>query len=150
MPFSDTFAVMRIETTVDVDAPADVLWMVLMDVECWPELTTSMTNVRKLAPGPLQVGSQVSIKQPKLPRTTWTVTERVEDSMFVWRAESPVVTTVAGHEIYDATENTARLRLVVDQGGPLGGLVGKLAAGLTRKYVELEAAGLKRKAESLA
>lgn len=141
---------MHIETSVEVDAPADVLWMVLIDVESWPELTPSMTSVSKASAGPMQVGSEVSIKQPKLPRMTWTVTELTDCSRFVWQTTTPGVTTVAGHEIHDPSNNTSRLRLVVDQVGPMGWLTGRVAAGLTRRYIDLEAAGLKSRAEALA
>ena len=112
---------MRIETSVDVDAPGDVLWMVLLDVEAW-----------------------------RLPRTEWIVTELTPHSRFVWEARGPGVRTVATHEIVDATADSSQLRLVVEQAGAMGGVFGRLTAGLTRKYVDKEAAGLKRKAESLA
>jgi hypothetical protein len=34
--------------------------------------------------------------------------------------------------------------------GPLGGVLGGMYAGMNRRYMDQEAAGLKRKAESLA
>lgn len=141
---------MRIETSVDVDAPGDVLWMVLLDVEAWPRLTASMDEVTKTEEGALVVGSSVWIKQPRLPRTEWIVTELTPHSRFVWEAHGPGVRTVATHEIVDATADSSQLRLVVEQAGAMGGVFGRLTAGLTRKYIDKEAAGLKRKAESLA
>src|SRR5512144_1662591 len=80
---------MRIEHAVDVDAPPDVVWMVLMDVEAWPALTPSMTSVEKAESGPLKVGSRVKIKQPRLPLTEWTVTDLVDNERFTWESGRP-------------------------------------------------------------
>ncbi|MGZ4505451.1 MAG: SRPBCC family protein [Nocardioidaceae bacterium] len=141
---------MRIETTVDVDAPRDVLWMVLLDVESWPALTASMTTVTRSDEGPLAVGSSVWIKQPRLPRTEWTVTELTACDRFVWQASGPGVRTTAAHLIEQVDADSCRLRLVLDQEGALGGLLGRLIGGMARRYVALEAEGLKGRAESLA
>ena len=90
---------MRNETTVDVDAPAEVLWAVVKDVESWPKLTESMTFVERLDGGPLREGMRVKVNQPKLPPATWKVTELVENERFVWRARGPGFTTTASHEV---------------------------------------------------
>ena len=141
---------MRIETTVEVDAPRDVLWMVLLDVESWPSLTPSMSEVTRSEEGPLTVGSSVWIKQPRLPRTEWTVTELTACDRFVWQATGPGARTTAAHLIEEIDADSCRLHLVLDQEGALGGLFGRLTAGMARKYVAQEADGLKRRAESLA
>ena len=141
---------MRFETSVDVDAPGDVLWMVLLDVESWPELTPSMTAVTKSADGRLEVGSSVWIKQPRLPRTEWVITELDDGSRFVWEARGMGVRSTAAHEIHDPTPDRCRLRLVLDMAGPFGAAFGSIYGGMNRRYMDLEAAGLKRKAESLA
>jgi hypothetical protein len=138
----------RFETSVPVQATPAALWAALVDVESWPGLTASMSSVRKQAPGPLTVGDRVEVKQPRLPRTRWTVTELTVDRRFTWEARGPGVHTVAVHEIEPGPEGGCTLRLVLDQGGPLGPVVGRLAAGLTRRYLDLEAAGLRRRAES--
>lgn len=64
---------MERSTTVDVAAPADVVWEVLVDVERWPEWTDSVTSVQALDDGPLTVGSRVEVAQPKIPLGTYTV-----------------------------------------------------------------------------
>jgi uncharacterized membrane protein len=141
---------MRIEHSVDVDAPPDVLWMVLMDVEAWPALTPSMTSVEKLEPGPLKVGSRVNIKQPRLPLTEWTVTELVDNERFTWETSSPGMKVSAIHEVSAPDVGQCVLTLAVDQSGPLGPLVGLLSRAMTRRYLGLEARGLKVRAETLA
>jgi hypothetical protein len=138
------------ETTVTIAAAPERVWPILVDVESWPGLTESMTSVKRLEGGPLQVGSRVRIHQPKLPPATWTVTELVPDERFVWTARGPGFLSTAHHEITPAGDGQTRLRLAVEQAGPLGGLVGRFGGALTDRYIALEAAGIKRRAEETA
>lgn len=140
---------MRNETTVDVDAPAEVLWAVVKDVESWPKLTESMTFVERLDGGPLREGMRVKVNQPKLPPATWKVTELVENERFVWRARGPGFTTTASHEVIRDGEKS-KLRLSVEQSGLLGGVIGRVGKDLTDRYIAMEAAGMKRRAEETA
>lgn len=141
---------MRIEHAVDVDAPPDVVWMVLMDVEAWPALTPSMTSVEKAESGPLKVGSRVKIKQPRLPLTEWTVTDLVDNERFTWESGRPGMRVSAVHEVTAREVGRCTLILAVDQTGPLGPLVGLLSRTMTRHYITLEANGIRARAESLA
>ena len=140
---------MRVDVTIDISAPPEVVWAVLSDVESWPTWTASITSVRPLSPDPLQVGSRVRIKQPRLPATVWTVSELVEGERFTWTATGPGVHTRASHRVV-GTAAGSRVTLSIDQAGVLGRLVGRLYGGLTRRYVEMEAAGLKQWSESSA
>ena len=137
---------MEEETTVTIAASPEAAWAVLTDVECMPELTASMTSVEKLDPGPLRVGTRVRIRQPKFPPVVWTVTEYVDDERFVWEATGPGVRTTGTHEVTRA-EGGSRLRLHIHQAGLIGALIGRVSRGLTRRYIGMEAAGIKRRAE---
>ncbi|HEY7718367.1 MAG TPA: SRPBCC family protein [Pedococcus sp.] len=137
---------MRTEHTVTVEAPREAVWAALVDVESWPQVTSSMTSVEKLDPGPLQIGSRARIRQPKLPVAVWTVTELTEPERFTWVATGPGVRTTAVHEVA-GSGGTCRLRLELTQAGPLGSALGRLARGLVERYLALEADGLKRRAE---
>ena len=140
---------MRVVVTVDISAPPEVVWAVLSDVESWPAWTASITSVRPSSPDSLQVGSRVRIKQPRLPATVWTVSDLVEGERFTWTSTSPGVHTRASHRVV-RTAKGSRATLSIDQAGALGRLVGRLYGGLTRRYVEMEAAGLKRRSEKSA
>ena len=140
---------MRNETTVTVTARPESVWEVLTDVESWPQLTPSMTSVRKLDPGPLRTGMRVRIRQPKLPPALWTVTEFVEGERFVWVAKGMGFRTTAGHDVSTADGST-RLRLTVELSGPLAGIAHRLLDDLTDRYIALEAAGIKGRAEGSA
>jgi carbon monoxide dehydrogenase subunit G len=140
---------MRVDVTVDISAPPEVVWAVLSDVESWPAWTASISSVRPSSPDSLQVGSRVRIKQPRLPATVWTVSDFVERERFTWTATSPGVKTRASHRVVRTAEGS-RATLSIDQAGILGRLVGRLYGGLTRRYVEMEAAGLKQRSEESA
>lgn len=142
------------ETTVR--ASAEVVWEVLADVAQWPTWTDSVTAaaivdgappLRDGAP-PLRNGVQVRIKQPQMPAMTWTVTQLVRNRSFAWTSRSAGVTTVADHRIADAAEGS-RVTLEIRQTGPLAGLVHALFGKRTQRYLRMEAAGLKARAESL-
>lgn len=141
---------MRYEIEVDIDAEPATVWAVLADVERWPDWTSSMTLVRRLEDGPFGVGSTVRVRQPKLPTAVYTVTEHAPGQAFTWAARSPGVTTVAGHHVVSREGGHATVRLTLDQTGVLAPVVGLLAAKLTRRYVTLEAEGLKRRCESIS
>ena len=79
----------------------------------------------------------------------WTVSELVEGERFTWTSSSPGVHTRASHRVV-GTAARSRVTLSIDQAGVLGRVVGRLYRGLTRRYVEMEAAGLKQRSESSA
>ena len=132
---------------VEVRAAAEVVWEVLADVERWPGWTDSVTDASRLEAAPLRRDSQVRIKQPQMPAMTWTVTELVPNRGFAWTSRSTGVSTVADHRIEPAPEGV-RVTLEVRQTGPLAGVVGALFGRRTQRYLRMEAAGLKARAES--
>jgi uncharacterized membrane protein len=132
--------------TVRVAAAPQRVWDVLADVEDWPSWTPSVTSVTRLDDGPLRVGSKAKIKQPRLPTTTWTVTELSPGESFMWIATGPGFRTTASHRVQPA-ESGSIVTLTLQQQGLVGGLVGWLTAGLTNRYLAMEGHGLKDRAE---
>jgi uncharacterized membrane protein len=139
---------MRVEEQFRVEAPAAAAWAVLADVESWPEWTASMSTV-DVVQGPMGPGARVRVKQPRFPAMTWNVTDWEPGEGFTWTASSAGVHTVASHRIEPAGDGSL-VTLSIDQRGPLAWLVALLAGGTTRRYVAMEAAGLKARAESAA
>jgi uncharacterized membrane protein len=139
---------MQFETKVEVDAPAAAVWAALVDIRDWPEWTKSMQDVRWLDDDGMRVGARARIKQPGTPALTWTVTELDTGRAFTWQASSPGVKTVGTHAVIAAGEDRSTLTLGLRQTGALAGLIGALTGARTRKFVQMEADGLKGAAES--
>jgi uncharacterized protein YndB with AHSA1/START domain len=138
---------MDFETSIDIDAPRERVWEVLADVERWPEWTASMRNLRYVGGDRLAVGSRVRIKQPRLPAVIWEVTEVAPRESFSWTAKGAGITTVATHRLTPRLPGGVTVSLGIRQRGALARLVGLLTAGMTRRYVRMEADGLKRRSE---
>lgn|SRR5690606_14592013 len=139
---------MLTETSIEIDAPAATVWDVYSAVEGWPRWTDSVTELTALDGPELQVGRRYAIAQPRLPRLVWEVTDLEPGRSWHWRQRSPGGTTVAHHRIEPLADGRARATLGVDQRGPVGVVVGLLTRRLTRRYLAMEAAGLKATAEA--
>ena len=134
--------------TVDVAASPEAIWAVLIDVERWPEWTASVRRARRLDVGPFVVGSRARLEQPKLPPAVWRVTELVAPHSFVWVSGAPGLTTEAVHRLDLNERGGTTVTLGISQRGPLGRLMALFIGGLTERYVNMEAEGLKRRAEA--
>jgi hypothetical protein len=102
--------------------------------------------VTRLDDGALDVGSAARVKQPGMPALVWRVTELALGRAFTWEARTGGMVTVASHDISPADGGSA-VTLSIDQHGPIAWLVHLCFGGRTRRYVEAEARGLKRRAE---
>ncbi len=138
---------MELSASTDIDASASTVWNSMVDVESYPLWTTTMTRVLRRDGGPLALGSRVRITQPKLGTHEWTVTAIDTGAAFTWVTSKPGLTTAATHTI-ESHANGVRLRLSITLKGPLGWLVGRLYAGLTKRYLAIEAEGCKRWSEA--
>ncbi len=136
------------ESSIEIDRPAEAVFAVFSDVAAWPSWTESMTSVDRLDDGPLRVGSQAKVRQPKLPEATWTVTDLVPGRSFTWEARGPGIRTVGRHEV-DPRGTGSTARSILEQYGPLGMVIGTIYARLTRRYLAMESAGLKTRSEQM-
>jgi uncharacterized protein YndB with AHSA1/START domain len=134
--------------TVEIDAAPERVWEVMTDVERWPEWTETVTSATRLDEGQLRLDSRARLEQPKLPPTEYVVVELSPGRSFTWVATSPGVRTTARHVVEALPHGGARVRLGVEQAGPLGMVIGRLFfKGLTDRYLATEAAGLKARCE---
>lgn len=138
------------ECSVRIDAPAAVVWDVFRDVERWPAWTASIERVVALDGRDLAVGRRFAIKQPRLPNLVWVVTDLVPGASWTWRQRGPGATAVAVHEVIADGPVRTLVRQSFAQHGPIGALIGRLFAGTTRRYLAMEAAGLKAASEARA
>ncbi len=133
--------------TTQVDAPADDVWRLFVDVERWPELTESMREVSRIDSGPLRVGSEALIKQPGLARARWKVTELEPGRSFTWETATAGVTSVGAH-LVEPGEGGSTITLSLRQTGPMARLVGRLLGSRINRYLSMELEGFRRGAES--
>ncbi len=138
---------MNTDSSIEIAAPAATVWGVFTDVERWSEWTSSVQRIVALDGPGIEVGKRFRIKQPGMPKLVWQVTAVEPGVSWTWRQRSLGSTAVAVHEVEakDATSTLVRQR--IEQRGPLGALVGALMRRTTRRYLELEAQGLKRRSE---
>jgi uncharacterized membrane protein len=139
---------MRFDKSIDIDASQQRVWDVLSDIEAWPQRIETVEVVELLTPAPITTGSRVRLKQPKLPEGTWDITVWDAPSNFVWTQKMTGATSVAGHRVESLGEGRSRLTLTLEMRGVLIAVVGRFYRDLTNRYMELEAEGMKRAAES--
>ncbi|OBB72850.1 SRPBCC family protein [Mycobacterium sp. 852014-52144_SCH5372336] len=140
------------ECGAEIDAPAAVVWDVFSDVERWPEWTASVTRLVALDSRELAVGNRFEIKQPRMPKLVWEVTEVVPGASWTWVQRSPGGLTVARHDVSPVSADSqgrTRIHQRLEQRGRVGALVGLLMRSMTKRYLDLEAEGLKARCERL-
>jgi uncharacterized membrane protein len=136
------------EKTIEIDAPQQRVWDTLTDVEAWPQRIETVDAVEVLTSAPLTKGSRVRLKQPKLGEGIWDITVWDAPSYFEWTQKTSGVTSVAGHRVEAMGDGRSRLTLSVDMRGFLTPVVALFFKGLTNRYMDLEAEGMKRAAET--
>lgn len=135
---------------VTIDAPPEVVWAVYTDIERWAEWTASVTSAHLDPTGPLNLASRASIKQPRLPRVVWTVTVLEPNRSWTWKNESPGALTLAHHTLTETADGQTHVDLSIDQRGVIGRPIGWALKRLSRRYLRLEAEGLRRRSEAVA
>jgi hypothetical protein len=135
--------------TVTIDAPNAIVWDVYSDIEHWPEWTASVTTAHLDPSGPLALGSRASIKQPRLPRVTWTVSHIEPGRSWQWANHTVGAHTNADHRLTPLDSGRTRVDLSIDQRGVLGRPIGWLVKRTTRRYLRMEAEGLRARSESM-
>jgi uncharacterized membrane protein len=137
----------RYETSVQIAAPVERVWSTTCDIESWPSWSPTMTSVARTDPGPLRVGSTAHVQQPKLRPANWEVDAVDENHDFSWHTSGPGYRIRARHLIEPTPTGTSVL-LRAEVTGPLSSVVWLLAGRTVTRYVQQEAAALKRHCES--
>ena len=137
----------RYEVEIRV-APSRV-WAVLLDIERWPEWTTSVTRIQRIEVGSLSIGSRARIWRPRLRPAVWRVTS-LDDRrrVFVWTTRTLGVKIIGRHQV-ETHRNVSRLCLSIQYSGPLSPILTRFYGELTRDYLTREAEGLKHFCENL-
>ena len=134
--------------SITIDAPIEVVWSVFTDVERWPTWASSFTSV-ELIDGPMRLGAKARIRQPRLPTVVWEVTKWEPGRSWTWTATSLGARTEASHVLTRSGEGTVAEQSIISS-GPLGRVAAFVWRSLTRRYLAIEAAGLKQRSEQVA
>ena len=135
------------DSSVEIDAAATTVWDVFVEVEHWPEMTESVTSLVALDGPGIEVGKRFEIKQPRMPKLVWEVTEVEPGVSWTWRQKSPGGTTYATHEVIPQGDARTLVKQRIDQRGVIGVAVGVLMVRMTKRYLDLEGQGLKARSE---
>lgn len=139
---------MKLEKSIEISAPPAKVWAALVNVESWPLWSESIENVERLDHVRFGIGSEARIKQPKIPPLVWKVVEFEPGVSFAWESNARGVKTWAGHRIEPAGEGQSKLTLGIRQSGPLAWLASLAMGRTTRRYVDMEAEGLRKFCET--
>ena len=135
--------------SIDIDAPPQRVFEVMVDVRRWHEWTPSITSIALANGGELAVGTRAMIRQPKLPPALWTVSRIVPGRGFEWVNRAPGL-RVTGHHFAEPAGHGSRATLALSYDGIFGGLLAWITAGITKRYLRMEAHGLKARSENPA
>ncbi len=133
--------------SIDIIAPAERVFEVMSDVERWHEWTPSVNSVKLHQPGPLAVGGRALIRQPKFPPALWTITAIEPGRSFTWISRAPGARVIAHHAAVP-TSSGSRATLSLRYEGIFGGLLAWITEGITKRYLFMEAGGLKARSEN--
>jgi uncharacterized membrane protein len=130
--------------SLHIDAPASTVWRHLMDVERWPDWAPTVTEVERLDDGPLDVGTRIRAKQPKLLPMVWHVSELESDRVFGWRTGNAGAAAIATHSLAPREAGGVDFTLSIRFHGVLGPLAELLLGRRARRDVAAVAHGLQR------
>ena len=140
---------MHIERTIDINAPIETIWDITVDIERWPEWTTSMKSIRKQEAGPLAVGSVARVEPAGGTTSDWTVSELQPLLRFTWATKVRGVSVVALHRM-EAIPGGTRMTLELDYSGFLARLFNFQIRRTFVRNLEVESQGMKTLAEGKA
>ena len=140
---------MDFKIAVDVAAPPDVVWSIICDLERWHEWTASVRGIHPLSRGPLRVGSRALVRQPHLPPAIWKVIALEPDRSFTWVNGLPGLWVYASHSVAPTAVGT-RAVMSLRYDGLFGAVLARMLRGLTNRFLDMEAAGLRQRSEQRA
>ena len=131
---------------IAIAAPPARVWQVMADLEAWPQWTGSVARIDTLEWATTGVGSRFRVEQPKLKPAEFTTTEWTPGNGFTWESRLPGVHSTAEHRI-EANGEGSDVELRLRFAGPMSWPVALFYRALVRRYMRMEAEGLKARAE---
>lgn len=139
----------RYEKVIGIDAPPTTVWHLLTDVERWPEWTPTMKYVKRRESGPLALDSTADVDVDGAGKSTLRVTEYTHGRSFTWGSNVRGVRFAAAH-ILEPAGAGSRVTLWVEFTGIMATVFAPMLRRVSRRNVDIEAEGLKRRSEERA
>ena len=139
---------MRIEHTIEIDAPIQRVWEVTLDVESWAKHTPTIESIERLDDGPITIGSQARIKQPGQGAKVWTVSQLDRQKRFAWSTKAFGATMTGDHLLEAKDDHATRNTLAIEMNGGLAPVVGALLRRPILAAITKENKGFKAAAET--
>jgi uncharacterized membrane protein len=138
----------RIEDSVEIDAPVSRVWAVTLDVEAWPRIiAANFKSVAWLTGSPVRVGSQARIEQPGQSEKVWTVTKLEQERYFAWSTRAMGMSMTGTHQLSPTPSGGTRNTVGVDLEGWFASVAGVLLKHPIQQALMRENAAFKAEAE---
>ena len=138
---------MTLETRTSTTATPDQVWAVLSDLDGWPGWLPTVDSLEREDPDrPHEVGAAYLVKQPRLPKARWVITDWRAGEGFVWESKTPGARTTGTHELRPAGDGGTEIFLGVEWNGPMAGVARLMFGRLTQRYIDTEASALAERA----
>jgi Polyketide cyclase / dehydrase and lipid transport len=132
--------------TIDIQAPADTVSAILLDLHGWCDWTRTILEATPLKNAEVRPGTRVRVRQPRLPGTSvWTV-DKADARSFEWNNVRRGLRTVARHRL-DDNGQASRLTVVIEQDGWLARPVTLVYGRTVRWFLKAMEDDLKAAAE---
>jgi hypothetical protein len=139
------------KSSAHTPAPRSAVWAVLADLTAWPRWSPTVRSVTRKTPGTQEgVGTAYLVRQPRLPKAIWTVTEWAPQRSFTWESRRPGISTTATHRLERAAGGGTTITLGITWAGPLAWLAKAAYGRMTRRYLDVEARALARESQTAA
>ncbi len=122
------------------------VWAILMDLEKWPEWTNTVRSIEQVGRNHFGMGSCVRITPLTRGADDWTVTSWQPYRGFTWSRRSFGLVIRTRYTVVPAGIGT-KATILVRFDGPLAPLAAFLAKRTVVREMEMEAVGLKKRAE---
>jgi len=129
-----------------INSSPEEIFYVLAQLGQWNQWTKSIISISFVNNDYFKVGTKIKVLQPKLSPAVWTITEITENKSLVWEKKSLGLKMTANHLIQESNEGPI-VKLQIIYQGFLATLFYKLTASLTKSYLTMEIAGLKKRCE---
>lgn len=134
--------------TIVIEAPVERVWALTIDLEQWPSITPTVTEVQLIDRGPVGAGTRARVAQPGFPAGVWVVEEVAAPHRFVWSRTMAGLRLVATHELERLGAERCRQTLSIELDGGLASIAGLLLRAPITEALSRENAGFAAAAAS--